>query len=109
MTVAPRSPSSIVQYGPASTREKSATNNPSSGPGRVSLSRLVFALFCSCMDARLPVEWMPVISTSCASPVLHDEPTPIRAWLCPHNGPMSDRGSIDDRKRECQVKSNILY
>src|SRR5579875_3045571 len=34
MTFAPRSASSIVQYGPASTREKSATSSPESGPGR---------------------------------------------------------------------------
>src|SRR5579863_7054487 len=31
---APRSASSIVQYGPASTREKSAMSSPDSGPGR---------------------------------------------------------------------------
>src|SRR5262249_46615584 len=34
ITSAPRSPSSIVQYGPARTREKSATSRPASGPGR---------------------------------------------------------------------------
>src|SRR5215472_6097842 len=34
ITSAPRSASSIVQYGPASTREKSATSSPDSGPGR---------------------------------------------------------------------------
>src|SRR5215475_12477744 len=34
MTSAPRSASIIVQYGPASTREKSATSRPASGPGR---------------------------------------------------------------------------
>src|SRR5579859_950536 len=33
ITSAPRSASSIVQYGPASTREKSATMRPDSGPG----------------------------------------------------------------------------
>src|SRR5215475_2819006 len=33
MTSAPRSPSIWVQYGPASTREKSATSSPVSGPG----------------------------------------------------------------------------
>ena len=32
ITVAPRSPSSIVAYGPARTREKSATTIPSSAP-----------------------------------------------------------------------------
>src|SRR5437899_1920688 len=32
ITSAPRSASSIVQYGPASTREKSATTMPDSGP-----------------------------------------------------------------------------
>ena len=33
ITVAPMSASSMVQYGPASTREKSATTTPLSGPG----------------------------------------------------------------------------
>src|SRR4051794_14717166 len=32
MTSAPRSPSVIAAYGPASTREKSATSSPLSGP-----------------------------------------------------------------------------
>src|SRR3954468_16026061 len=32
MTSAPRSASSMVQYGPASTRLKSATSSPASGP-----------------------------------------------------------------------------
>src|SRR5215471_4754109 len=34
MTTAPRSPRIWVQNGPASTREKSATSSPESGPGR---------------------------------------------------------------------------
>src|SRR5258708_11951530 len=33
MISAPRSPRIWVQYGPASTREKSATSRPASGPG----------------------------------------------------------------------------
>src|SRR5580698_1374352 len=33
ITSAPRSASSMVAYGPASTREKSATSRPDSGPG----------------------------------------------------------------------------
>ena len=32
ITSAPRSASSMVAYGPASTREKSATSRPDSGP-----------------------------------------------------------------------------
>src|SRR5882724_11042599 len=35
MTSAPRSARSIVQYGPARTREKSATSSPDSGPDRL--------------------------------------------------------------------------
>src|SRR5207245_4002794 len=45
----------MEQYGPASTREKSATSRPSSGPDRWSASCLVFSLSCSGIRCTPPV------------------------------------------------------
>src|SRR5215469_14476161 len=49
ITSAPRSASSMVQYGPASTREKSATSSPDKGPaaGWVMVGEKPF-VYCCC-------------------------------------------------------------
>src|SRR6185437_543884 len=46
ITFAPRSASSIAQYGPARTREKSATSSPESGPGRAGSVTESFPSYC---------------------------------------------------------------